>query len=403
MANILYLVHRFPYPPNKGDKVRSYHLLKHLTRHHRVFLGTFIDDPEDEVHVPVVRTLCADLQIERLIPRKARIASLNGLLAGEPLTLRYYRSPAIFDWVNRLCRANVIDAVVVFSAAMAQYVEDFQRLPTLIDFVDVDSAKWTQYAPRHRWPMSWLYRREGKLLLDYERRIAARSTRSFFVTENEAALFCDQAPECQLRVEAMCNGVDADYFSPALERPSPYQTDELPVVFTGAMDYLPNIDAVTWFKDEVLPDVLKRWPNARFHIVGRSPTAAVLALADDHVAVSGTVPDVRPYLQHAAIVVAPLRIARGIQNKILEAMAMMRPVIASVECAAAVDAEKGTELLTAVRPSDYIAEMSRVIDAPEIAAAIAKAARLRVVERYSWDAHLKAVDRYLPSREALSE
>jgi polysaccharide biosynthesis protein PslH len=403
MANILYLVHRLPYPPNKGDKVRSYHLLKHLARHHRVFLGTFIDDPEDEIHVPAVRALCADLHVERLVPRRARIASLNALLAGEPLTLRYYRSPAIFDWVTQLCRSNLIDAVVVFSSAMAQYVEDFQRLPTLIDFVDVDSAKWTQYAPRHRWPLSWLYRREGKLLLNYERRIAARSTRSFFVTEKEAALFCEQAPECRLRVEAMCNGVDADYFSPAPERPSPYQADELPVVFTGAMDYLPNIDAVTWFKNEVLPDVLKRWPKARFHIVGRSPTAAVLALADDHVAVSGTVPDVRPYLQHAAVVVAPLRIARGIQNKILEAMAMMKPVIASAECAVAVDAEKGTELLTAVTPSDYIAEMSRVIDAPEVSAEIAKAARRRVVEHYSWDAHLEAVERYLPSPGAFSE
>jgi sugar transferase (PEP-CTERM/EpsH1 system associated) len=206
-----------------------------------------------------------------------------------------------------------------------------------------------------------------------------------------------------LRVEAMSNGVDADYFSPDPERPSPYQADELPVVFTGAMDYLPNIDAVTWFKNEVLPDVLKRWPNARFHIVGRSPAAAVLALADDHVAVSGTVPDVRPYLQHAAVVVAPLRIARGIQNKILEAMAMTKPVIASAECAAAVDAEKGTELLTAGSPSDYIVEMSRVIDARDIAAAIGTAARRRVVERYSWEAHLEAIERYLPSPGAFSE
>ena len=137
----------------------------------------------------------------------------------------------------------------------------------------------------------------------------------------------------------MCNGVDADYFSPDPARPSPYLADELPVVFTGAMDYLPNVDAVTWFTQEVLPDILKRWPHARFHIVGRSPTAEVLALAGERVAVSGTVPDVRPYLQHAAVVVAPLRIARGIQNKILEAMAMARPVIASTECAAAVDAE----------------------------------------------------------------
>ena len=281
MANILYLVHRLPYPPNKGDKVRSYHLLKHLARHHRIFLGTFIDDPEDEVHVATVRTLCADLQVTRLNPRRARVASLNALLAGEPLTLRYYRSAAMSDWVDQLCRANHIDAAVIFSSAMAQYVESFQRLPTLIDFVDVDSAKWTQYAPRHRWPLSWLYRREGRLLLDYERRMAARSTRSFFVTENEAALFCEQAPECRVRVEAMCNGVDADYFAPDPARPSPYLADELPVVFTGAMDYLPNVDAVTWFKQEVLPDILKRWPNARFHIVGRSPTAEVLALAGE--------------------------------------------------------------------------------------------------------------------------
>ena len=402
MANILYLVHRLPYPPNKGDKVRSYHLFKHLARHHRVFLGTFIDDPEDEVHVATVRALCANLQVTRLHPRRARVASLNALLAGEPLTLRYYRSAAMSDWVDQLCRANHIDAAVIFSSAMAQYVEGFQRLPTLIDFVDVDSAKWTQYAPRHRWPLSWLYRREGRLLLDYERRMAARSTRSFFVTENEAAFFCAQAPECRVRVEAMCNGVDADYFAPDQARPSPYLADELPVVFTGAMDYLPNVDAVTWFTQEVLPDVLKRWPHARFHIIGRSPTAEVLALAGEHVAVSGTVPDVRPYLQHAAVVVAPLRIARGIQNKILEAMAMARPVIASTECAAAVDANKDTELLTASSPAEYIAELSRVLESPEAAVSIGQAARQRVVEHYSWDAHLAAIDRYLPSPEALA-
>ncbi len=403
MANILYLVHRLPYPPNKGDKVRSYHLLKHLSRHHHVFLGTFIDDPEDEMHIATVRALCSDLHVERLHPRRARIASLNALLAGDPLTLRYYRNATMADWVKQICRTQHIDAAVIFSSAMAQYVEEFQRLPTLIDFVDVDSAKWTQYAPRHRWPLSWLYRREGRLLLNYERRIAASSTRSFFVTESEAALFCEQAPECRVRVDAMCNGVDSDYFSPDPSRASPYKTDELPVVFTGAMDYLPNVDAVSWFKQEVLPGILERWPNARFHIVGRNPTGAVQALAGDHVVVSGTVPDVRPYLQHAAVVVAPLRIARGIQNKILEAMAMTKPVVASVECAVAVDAEKGKELLSADSPAEYIAEISRVLESPGSAISIGHCARQRVVERYSWDAHLKAIDRYLPSRGAFEE
>jgi polysaccharide biosynthesis protein PslH len=397
VANILYLVHRLPYPPNKGDKVRSYHLLKHLVKKHRVFLGTFIDDPEDEQHLTTLRSMCVDLCVIRLDPRLAKLRSLSGLLAGEALTLRYYRSAALRYWVNTTCQNRHIDAAVIFSSAMAQYVEDVSRLPTVIDFVDVDSAKWSEYAPRHRWPLSWLYRREGKLLLAYERHMASQVARSLFVTDNEAALFCQMAPECKVRVGTMCNGVDADYFASDADRPSPYPAEEIPIVFTGAMDYLPNIDAVTWFAEAVLPGLRQHWPGARFHIVGRSPTEAVRALAGEYVAVSGTVPDVRPYLQHAAVVVAPLRIARGIQNKVLEAMAMGRPVITSVDCAAAVDAEIGAELLTASSPDEYIASIGRLLESPELARATGLAARQRVLERYSWDAHMNAVDRYLPA------
>ena len=396
MANILYLVHRLPYPPNKGDKVRSYNLLKHLAKQHRVFLGTFIDDPDDEAYVATLRDLCADIHVVRLDPRLAKIRSLSGLLSGEALTLNFYRSSTLRYWVNETCRRQRIDATVVFSSAMAQYVEDLPRMPTIIDFVDVDSAKWTQYAPRHRWPLSWLYCREGRLLLDYERRMAARASRSFFATDNEVALFAEKAPECRVRLEAMGNGVDSEYFSPQESRPSPYRADELPIAFTGAMDYLPNIDAVTWFKGEVFPGILERWPNARFYIVGRNPAAEVLALASDHIVVTGTVDDVRPYLQYAATVVAPLRIARGIQNKILEAMSMGRPVTASTECAAAVDAAAGQELLTAVSPADYISAISQMLESPETATDIGNAARQRVIERDSWEAHMKAIDPYLP-------
>jgi polysaccharide biosynthesis protein PslH len=396
MANILYLVHRLPYPPNKGDKVRSYHLLKHLTRQHRVFLGTFIDDPDDEPHVATLRDLCADIHVVRLDPRLAKIRSLSGFLTGEALTLNFYRNSVLRNWVKETCKRHHIDAAVVFSSAMAQYVEDLPRMPTIINFVDVDSAKETQYAPRHHWSLSWLYRREGRLLLDYERRMASRAFRSFFATDNEVALFAEKAPECRVRLEAMGNGVDSEYFSPEEFRPSPYRADELPIVFTGAMDYLPNIDAVSWFKGEVFPGVLEHWPNARFYIVGRNPAAEVLALAGDHIVVTGTVDDVRPYLQYAATVVAPLRIARGIQNKILEAMAMGRPVIASADCAAAVDAVTGQELLTATSPEDYINTIIQMLDALETAAAIGKAARQRVIERYSWEAHMKAIDPYLP-------
>lgn len=397
MANILYLVHRLPYPPNKGDKVRSFHLLKHLAAQHQVFLGTFVDDPDDIQYIETVQGYCRDIHVAHLNPRFAKVRSLNGLLAGEPLTLRYYRDAGLQKWVDQICRSEKIDAVVVFCSAMAQYIDRQPRLPRIIDFVDVDSAKWTQYAPNHRWPMSWLYRREGKCLLNYERHIAAAADRSFFVTDAEVALFSKLAPECSVRVDAVCNGVDADYFAPSADIPSPYSGDEIPLVFTGAMDYHPNIDAVRWFATTVLPGLKERWPKLRFYIVGRSPTEEVLALADSCTTVTGTVPDVRPYLQHAAIVVAPLRIARGIQNKILEAMAMSKPVIAATECAGAVDAIQGEELLTASTPEEYISEIERLLNAPKMASHVGRQARARVLARYSWEAHLSGMDQYLPA------
>lgn len=394
MANLLYLVHRMPYPPNKGDKVRSYHLLKHLVRRHRVFVGTFIDDPDDEVHIGALRALCADLFVTPLRRARARLGSLSGLLDGEALTLAYYRDAGLRRWVLETARREHIDAAVVFSSSMAQYAEGL-GLPTLVDFVDLDSAKWTEYAEHHRWPMSWLYRREGERLLAYERAVAARSARSFFVTEKEAALFRSVAPESVRSCEAMCNGVDADHFAPDATRPSPFAADELPVVFTGAMDYLPNVDAVSWFAAEILPPLRARWPALRFHIVGRNPTPAVLALRSESVAVTGTVPDVRPYLQHAAVVVAPLRLARGIQNKILEAMAMGRPVVAARECAEAISAQRGREFIAASDADGFVREIDALLRAPARAAAMGDAGRRRVQQDYSWDAHLAAIERHL--------
>ena len=402
MAHLLYLVHRMPYPPDKGDKVRSYHLLKHLAQRHQVFVGTFIDDPDDAAHIDHLRALCAGLHVAPLQPLRARLASLAGLLHGEALTLRYYRDAGLRRWVEQTVRDERIDAVVVFSSSMAQYAEGL-GLPMLVDFVDVDSAKWTQYADQHRWPMSWLYRREGRQLLAYERAIAARSERAFFVTEKETALFRSLAPECTQQVEAVSNGVDAEYFAPDPARASPFAAGELPVVFTGAMDYWPNIDAVTWFAQDMLPRLRDRWPALRFHIVGRSPPATLRALAGDAVVVTGKVPDVRPYLQHAAVVVAPLRLARGIQNKILEAMAMGRPVVASSECAEAIGATAGTELLWAIDAAAFVREVDALLRNPARAAAVGHAGRQRVLRDYSWSAHLSAFEQHLGKAPAAGE
>jgi len=403
MGNLLYLVHRLPYPPNKGDKVRSYHLLKHLTASHRVFLGTFVDDPDDAQHIETLRTMCPDLHVAHLQPRWAKVQSTTALLSNEALGLKYYRNAGLQEWVNRVLAENTIDMAVIFSSVMAQYVEHSQapNTPMLVDFVDVDSHKWTQYAPNHSWPLSWLFRREGQRLLAYERSIAAKARHSFFVTANEVALFQSMAPESTGRVDAMGNGVDADFFSPLATRVSPFvdaasRPGEMALVFTGAMDYWPNIDAVTWFAKDILPQLVSERALIRFYIVGRSPTEDVLALASEHVVVTGTVPDVRPYLQHATLVVAPLRVARGLQNKILEAMAMARPIIASKSCVEALEVRAGTEIFSAESAEDFITQISALLQAPEQLASVGIAGRSRVLQNYSWDAHMAVIDQYLP-------
>ncbi|MDD3381076.1 MAG: sugar transferase, partial [Rugosibacter sp.] len=189
MAKLLYLVHRLPYPPNKGDKVRSYNLLKHLSQRHQIYLGTFIDDPADAPYLEKVRSLCTETYIGRLSPSLAKLRSLAGLFTGEALSLPYYRDKGLRDWIKAIRMREPIDGAVVFSSVMADYIPDMQQLPTLVDFVDMDSAKWTQYAATHRWPMSSIYRREGRKLLQFERAVAQRSRRSFFVTAAETALF----------------------------------------------------------------------------------------------------------------------------------------------------------------------------------------------------------------------
>ena len=396
MATLLYLVHRLPYPPNKGDKVRSWHLLRHLLQHHRVFLGTFVDEPADAIHVPYLRSLCAGVEAVPLAPSRAKVASAVGLLTGEPLTLRYYRSGRLRDWVREVVHRERPDAAIVFSSSMAPYAQAHPQLPMLVDFVDVDSAKWDDYAPQHPWPMSWVYAREGRRLAAYEAEVARQAQRAYFVTDKECALFRARAGDAAAaRVEPLGNGVDAEHFSPDPATPSPYPRDVLPVVFTGAMDYWPNVDAVTWFAQAMLPALRERHPAVRFIIVGRSPTPAVQALAGEHVQVTGTVPDVRPWLQHAAVVVAPLRLARGIQNKILEAMAMGRPVVAAAECAGALQAEPGREFIAADRPEAFVEAVSALLDDRTAAESMGAAARARVLGTYSWAAHLWRLDAHL--------
>ena len=394
MEELLFLAHRIPYPPNKGDKIRSYHLLKHLAQRYRVHLGCFVDDIDDWQHADRLRALCGETYFAPLHPRRAKLKSLTALLHGAPLSLPYYAHGGMQRWVTQTLASRRVNKVLVFSAAMGQFIPVASGVHSVVDFVDVDSDKWTQYAQSKPWPLSWLYRREGRTLLAWERKLAARSDAALFVSEAEARHFAHLASESAARVSWFNNGVDFDYFSPARDYPNPYPAVSLPLVFTGAMDYWPNVDAVVWFAQTILPMLRLRYANAEFVIVGGRPAQAVRDLARlPGVTVTGRVDDVRPWLRHARVAVAPLRIARGVQNKVLEAMAMALPVVASPQALEGIQAHPGQDILMADGAQNFIAAIGAVLDGHH--AGIGAAARSAMLGHYAWDDNLRRVDALL--------
>ncbi len=333
MRELLFLSHRIPYPPDKGDKIRSYHLFRALAGRYRVHLGTFVDDPTDWEHEAALRRLCGEVCLRPLNPSLRRLASTAGLLRGEALSVAYYRDGALLRWVADLASRRSLAGVFVFSSSMGQYGMNVALAPggrRVIDFCDVDSDKWRQYARSHRLPMSLVYSREASRLAEAERRFLASFDATLVVSQAEAELLGDLDDALLRRVHVVPNGVDTAYFDPSLPYDSPFNCNQPSLVFTGAMDYHANVDGVVWFARHILPKVRSMVPSARFVIIGSNPVPEVRALATlPGVVVTGRVPDVRPYLAHAAMVVAPLRIARGVQNKVLEALAMARPVVAT--------------------------------------------------------------------------
>jgi len=393
VKDLLLLIHRIPYPPNKGDKIRSYHLLKHLARHYRVHLATFVDDRDDWQYVPHVEALCASSHFAGMKPLVARVRSLQALVKNRSLSLEYYRDASLARWVDDTVAKHKIERVLVFSSAMAQYADPYRSARRVVDFCDVDSDKWRQYADQKSWPMNWLYRYEARQLLAYERRVAREYDASLFVSAPEADLFRQLAPESTAKIGHFNNGVDTDYFTPDQPHADPYPAGERALVFTGAMDYWPNVDAVQWFAAEVFPTLRERFANLKFYIVGARPAPAVQELAKlPGVVVTGTVPDVRPYIAHAAVSVAPLRIARGIQNKVLEAMAMATPVVVSPQALEGIDAVPGSELVLAEDAAAFVDAVATLLAGQDsAAAAIGAAARAKVQRRYSWSSNLACI------------
>lgn len=411
---LLFLAHRIPYPPNKGDKIRSFHQLRALNeRGHEIHLLAFADDARDLGYQVDLAKYCASVQIISLHHHLAKLGALRALFSSCPLSLGFYESTQMRQAVNAKAAEVNFDAVFVYSSTMAQYVPPELASRTLVDLVDVDSEKWLDYARKTRGPKAWLYQTEWKRLRRYEQEIVSTYANTLLTTPREAALL-NQVDEFtrRARLRTLTNGVDLTYY-----RPDPWRLsvlDKLPlnerqwfadpsaprVVFTGAMDYYANVEGVQFFVEEVWPQVRKQVPRAEFLIVGSKPTDAVKQLGQQPgVTVTGFVEDVRPYLQAATVCVVPLRIARGVQNKVLEAMAMGKAIASTTEGVAGLNVTAGDELLIANSPRKLTEYVVNLIRDEQLRTTLGEYARSFVEEQHDWTPLLQ---RFAEMLEALA-
>jgi sugar transferase (PEP-CTERM/EpsH1 system associated) len=389
VEDLLFLSQRIPFPPDKGEKIRAFHILKALAERYRVHLGCFVDDPADAAHVAALDAYCASVRAIRLPRSTLLLRSLSALATGASVSESCFRDQRMTDWISKTVAEHGIGKAFVFCSSMARYAIDLPA-KKILDIVDVDSEKWRAYAETASWPTRMVYARESRKVLSLERSAAMAYDRVLFVSAAEAALFSARVPQAAARVLAMNNGVDLDYFDPSQPFVSPFRESAKPIVFTGTMNYRPNVEAVTYFANDVLPAIQAAQPRAEFWIVGAQPSREVRALAANaSIRVTGQVADVRPYLAHADCAVAPLRMARGVQNKVLEAFAMARPVVASPQACEGIGASPGKEILVAHDAQSFACHVSAVLKGEH--AGLGARARARVETDYRWPQNLRVL------------
>jgi len=397
MSGVLFLAHRLPFPPDRGDKIRSHHILKALAELGPVHVGCLAETVADRAGeaelAAVAATYCMPTRSKPL-----PVAGIEAIVRGEPVSLAAFRHPQLDEWVRYTLARYGIETIYAFSGQMGQYIPHNWSGRVVLDLVDVDSAKFEAYAREKPVPMRWIDAREAKLLRREEARLAARADRTLLVTNAEAALLVSRLPEgTAAHVGVLGNGIDADAFNPARVIPHPALAEGGPhFVFTGQMDYKPNVDAALRAIERIMPAIRERHPAAQFHAVGRSPAPELLARDGVNGArVWGEVPDVRPFLAAADVVLGPLEIARGVQNKVLEAMAMALPVVLTPAAAAGIPGTDGIHFAIA-ETDEALAERALALLSDELAAlTLGQAARRFVVEEMSWSAMLAPLPGFL--------
>lgn len=383
---ILFLCHRIPYPPNKGDKLRAFNIIRYLSEKHDVYLVSLFDDIRDIGHKAELEKYCAGVSLFYIHPLYSKIKAMLWLIGGKSMTLGYFYCQKAMKAVQSLVKDVRFDAIFVYSSSMAQYADSLQAKIRVIDFVDCDSAKWEQYSRCHRFPTSMIFSIEHKLLERYEKKEVSAFKNIIVTTEVEKERFGRFVSTDKFTV--VKNGVDFEFFTPC----DPASGRGL--IFTGAMDYYANVDGVVFFCGKVLPLVRNSVPGVEMYIVGPRPTASVKALAGiPGVHVTGFVEDLRVYLRKAAVCVVPsFRVAEGIQNKILEAMASAVPVVTTSKAAAPLSARNGSDILIADTVEDFAEKVIKLLRDPELRRTIGANGRKYVTENHSWQSCLSILD-----------
>jgi sugar transferase (PEP-CTERM/EpsH1 system associated) len=376
----LYLTHRTPFPPDKGDRIRTYHLLRQMAKHGRIWLGCLADEPVPPDALAALNNLCERVAVVPVGRRVRWVRAARSLATGASLSEGLFASGKLTSLLRQWAAEARFDAVVASSSALVPYLRDpaLRTTPAVVDLIDVDSQKWLDFAAASRPPKKWLYRLEAARVRKIEQSLPGRVRAATVVSRAEAEVY-DSFTSAGAATVAT-NGVDLDYFAPVTCEEQPA------LVFVGALDYLPNEDAAVWFTRELWPAIRARCPAAEFRIVGRNPTPAVRALAAvPGVRLVGSVPDVRPCVARAAVAVVPLRLARGVQNKVLEAMAMAKAVVAAPAALTALSTVPGEHLLAPSTPQEWVDDVCVLLADPPKRQQLGSAARQYVERHHDWE------------------
>jgi len=382
--NILFLTHRVPFPPNKGDRIRSFNIIKYLSKFHSISLMSIAHEPVDSDTYKVLSQYCESINIFPLNLKFAKLKACIHLLSKTPLTLPIFYSWEFRKALNNKLLKQKLDLIFVYSSSMAQYVIDSVDIPILMDFIDVDSQKWLDLSERASLLKKAIYRREGKRLRTFERRVAKCSAHNIVASKRELKLLENVA--AGLPASAILNGVDLPSESNGHGRNNN-------LVFIGAMDYPPNIDAMIYFSSDIFPRIQSRVPDVTLSIVGHNPPRRIKHLGKvKGITVTGSVRDIEPFLSIATASVVPLRVARGIQNKILEAMAHGVPVITTSCGLDGIEAVPGKDVLTADYPYDFAEKTVEILKDRTLRQRLSEGSLELVKRKYAWRNNLKQLD-----------